>query len=435
MHGLMTELFPLCRSITGDGVRESMNILKKRIPIDVCEVPSGYKAFDWTVPKEWVIRDAYVKNAKGEKVIDFAQSNLHVVGYSAPVKKVVSLSELKQRLHSLPDYPNWIPYQTSYYKEYWGFCVNHRKLLGLEEGQYEVVIDSELKDGHLTFGELLIPGQCEDEVLISTYVCHPSMCNDNLSGIVVTTAIAECLMKKKLRYSYRFLFVPETIGSIAWLALNQANTTRIKHGLVALCLGDPGNMTYKKSRRGDTTIDRAVAKVFADSGESYTMVDYSPTQSDERQYCSPGFDLPVGTLTRTPFAQFDEYHTSGDNLEFVRPEFLADSLSKYLSALYVVEHNHTYVSTNPFCEPQLGKRGLYPSLGSQKRKDKTVVAMKWVLNFSDGKHDLIEIADRSGLPFNLIKEASEVLFSHDLLEIARVPRTKTPETQGEERRS
>ncbi len=418
MYGLMEELFPLCRSLTGEGVRETIRILQKRIPLEVCNVPSGSQVFDWTVPKEWIIRDAYVKNAKSEKVIDFSQNNLHVVGYSAPVRKVISLAELKQHLHSLPDYPDWIPYLTSYYKEYWGFCATHRTLLGLEEGQYEVVIDSELKDGHLTYGELLLPGQCEDEVLISTYLCHPSMCNDNLSGVVVTAAIVECLLKMNLRYSYRFLFIPETIGSITWLAQNQANTARIKHGLVALCLGDSANMTYKKSRRGDATIDRAVARVFADSGESHTVIDYTPTQSDERQYCSPGFNLPVGTLTRTPFAQFDEYHTSGDNLEFVRPEFLADSLDKYLSALYILEHNRTYLSTNPFCEPQLGKRGLYLSLGSQKRKDQAVVAMKWVLNLSDGEHDLLEIAGRSGFAFHLIKEASELLCSHGLLEVA-----------------
>jgi aminopeptidase-like protein len=298
MHALMTELYPICRSITGEGVRQTLRILQRDIPLEVREVPTGTPVFDWTVPKEWNIRDAYVKDAQGRRVIDFQKCNLHVVSYSIPIKKKVSLGELRKHLFSLPDRPDWIPYRTSYYNETWGFCLSHRKLEALTEGEYEVCVDATLTDGHLTYGEYVIPGESSDEVLISCHICHPSLCNDNLSGVAVATFLAAQLTRgSKPRYTYRFLFIPGTIGSITWLARNEAHVQRIKHGLVVTCVGDGGRFTYKKSRRGNAEIDRVALHVLKQSGHPYVSEDFFPYGYDERQYCSPGFNLPVGCLT------------------------------------------------------------------------------------------------------------------------------------------
>jgi len=415
MYYLMSELYPICRSITGNGVRKTLNIIKKHIPLTVHEVPSGTKVFDWTVPKEWNIKDAYVKNSKGEKIIDFKKSNLHVLNYSIPVKKRVSLEELKEHLFTLPEYPDWIPYRTSYYKENWGFCISYNQFLELKEGEYEVFIDSSLKEGHLTYGEYYIEGEKSDEVLISCHICHPSLCNDNLSGIVLTVFLAKHLSRISLRYSYRFLFIPGTIGSITWLWLNEPNVSKIKHGLVVACVGDSGKFTYKKSRRGDAEIDRAVINILKNSGNDYEIMDFTPIGYDERQYCSPGFNLPVGCLMRTPHGCYPQYHTSADDLNFVQPEYLAASFSVYLSVLNVLENNNKYINQNPKCEPQLGKRGLYQTIGGQKDRKIRELAMLWVLNLSDGNHSLLDISDRSGLEFNLIKDAADTLLEHGLL--------------------
>lgn len=417
MYRLITNLYPICRSITGKGARKTLEIISKYIPIKTHEVPTGTKVFDWNVPKEWNIKDAYVKNSKGKRIIDFKKSNLHVLNYSIPVHRKIPLEELKKHLFTLPDYPNWIPYLTSYYKENWGFCLTHNQYKKLKEDTYEVVIDSTLEDGYLTFGELCIKGRSEDEVLFSCYICHPSLCNDNLSGIVLLTFLAKKLLDTDLRYSYRLLFIPETIGVITWLSLNQDKVSKIKHGLVATCVGDAGKSTYKKSRDGSAVIDWAVEKVLTDSGKPYEIIDFFPSGSDERQFCSPGFNLSIGSLMRTPYGRFPEYHSSADNLDFVRPEYLADSFEKYIKVIFILENNITYLNLNPKCEPQLGRRGLYKMIGGQKSSDINELAMFWVLNLSDGTNSLLDISIRSGMSFKQIKDAADALLVKDLLRV------------------
>jgi aminopeptidase-like protein len=409
IYDFIVELFPICRSITGNGLRQTLGLIKKRIPLEIHEVPTGTKVFDWTVPKEWDIRDGYVKNRGGEKIIDFQKSNLHLLNYSVPIKKTVSLGELKEHLSTLPDHPEWIPYKTSYYKEDWGFCMSHREFLGLEEREYEVFIDATLENGSLTYGELYLQGEEEGEILISCHACHPSLANDNLSGVSLAVSLATRLRSLGRRYSYRFLFIPGTIGAIAWLALNEEKTGKIKHGLVLAGLGDSGNITYKKSRRGDAEIDRAALHVLRHSGDAYEVQEFSPYGYDERQYCSPGFNLPVGCLSRTPYGRYPEYHTSGDNLDLVKPECLGDSFRKVLSILEVLENNRSYLNTNPKCEPRLGKRGLYDDMGPDQ------LAMLWVLNFSDGEHTALSIAERASLPIREIALAAKKLVSTGLL--------------------
>ena len=409
-YALIEELYPLCRSVTGNGIRQTLETLKRTIPLRMHEVPSGTQVFDWTVPREWNIRDAYVKNAKGEKVIDFQRSNLHVLNYSVPVHRVVQLDELKAHLFTLPEHQDWIPYRTSYYRENWGFCLRHRDYLALEDGEYEVFIDSSLEDGSLTYGELYLRGDEESEVLFSCHACHPSLCNDNLSGVTLATLLAKQIHTTARRYSYRFLFIPGTIGAITWLALNEEKTRNIRHGLVLTGLGDSGPMVYKKSRRGEADIDRAALHVLKHAGSAHRIVDFEPYGYDERQYCSPGFDLPVGCLSRTPYGAYPEYHTSADNLEFIHPESLGESFSRLVDIVRLLEGNRAYVNTNPKCEPQLGKRGLYSSIGEKER------ALLWVLNLSDGGHDLLSIADRSGLPFASIQEAAFLLMENYLLQ-------------------
>ena len=415
MYQLISKLYPLCRSITGNGVRETLHVIKGHVPVEIHEVPTGTKVFDWTVPKEWNMRDAYVKNAKGEKIIDFQKSNLHVVNYSVPVKKKVSLRELQEHLFTLPDHPDWIPYRTSYYEERWGFCLSHKQLLELTDEEYEVCIDASLENGHLTYGECYLRGERADEVLISCHACHPSLCNDNLSGVALTTFLAKYLHLLSLTYSYRFLFIPGTIGSITWLCLKEPQVSKIEHGLVIANVGDPGRSTYKKSRRGDAEIDRAVIHVLKHSGADFEVTDFSPYGYDERQFCSPAFNLPVGCLMRTPHSRFPEYHTSADNLDFVQPLYLADSLSKCLSVLDILENNRKYLNQNPKCEPQLGKRGLYRAMGGQADAGVEELALLWVLNLSDGNHSLLDIAERSGFGFAPIKKAADALVEYDLL--------------------
>jgi aminopeptidase-like protein len=416
MFRFMEELFLICRSITGDGIRETLRRVGERIPLELHEVPSGTQVFDWTVPKEWNIRDAYIEDPAGRRVLDVAESNLHVLGYSVPVDSRMPLSELKEHIRTLPEQPGLIPYRTSYYSEAWGFCMAHEKLEALEDGEYVVRIDSSLEAGSLTYGECYLPGETEAEVLISCHCCHPSLANDNLSGIALATRLAEHLEALSLHHSYRFLFIPGTIGSITWLARNEDQVGRIEHGLVVACVGDEGAPTYKRSRRGNAPIDRAAANVLMHSGQSHRMVDFSPYGYDERQYCSPGFDLAVGSLTRTPHGEYPEYHTSGDNLGLIRTESLADSLSLYLQVLDVLENEAVYLNLNPKGEPQLGKRGLYPSVGAQGVGSE-LMARLWVLNLSDGRHSLLDIADRSGLPFRDIKEAARVLCDSGLLAV------------------
>jgi aminopeptidase-like protein len=414
MLRFMEELFPICRSITGNGLRQTLNIIGQRIPLDIHEVRSGSQVFDWTVPREWNIRDAYVADPSGRRVVDFREHNLHVVGYSVPVDTRMTLAELKERIHTLPDQPELIPYRTSYYSESWGFCMQHAKLQELPEGEYEVRIDSSLEPGSLTYAECYLPGETADEFLISCHCCHPSTANDNLSGIALATQLAIHLRGLPLRFSYRFLFIPGTIGSITWLARNEQNTDRIKHGLVVTGVGDPGNPTYKRSRRGNAEIDRAAEHVLETSGSPYKILDFSPYGYDERQYCSPGFDLPVGSLMRTPHGEYPEYHTSGDDLGFVSVKSLAESYRHYLSVLDLLENNDRFLNLSPRGEPQLGKRGLYPSVGGVGAGDE-LLARLWVLNLSDGEHSLLDIAERSGLSFTLIRQAVRALVEGGLL--------------------
>jgi aminopeptidase-like protein len=416
MYETMRELYPICRSITGNGVRETLRILQREIPLTVEEVPSGTRVFDWTIPREWNFKEAYVKNSAGDKIIDAANTNLHLLNYSIPIRKKVSLEELKQHLFSLPDHPDWIPYRTSYYNDNWGFCISHKQFQELIEDAYEVFIDTSLAQGHLTYGEFFLKGESAQEVLISTHICHPSLCNDNLSGVILAAFLAKHLSILSLRFSYRFLFIPGTIGSITWLSLNEKTVPRIKHGLVAACVGDNGRFTYKKSRQQHAEIDRIVPHVLKFSGKAYDIIDFFPYGYDERQYCSPGFDLPVGCLMRTPHGQYPEYHTSADNLSLVQPEFLAASFEMYLHIVSVIENNKRYVNNNPKCEPQLGKRGLYKLIGGHEDSAAFQLAMLWVLNLSDGKHSLLDIAERANMGFRLIKDAAEALEKSSLLQ-------------------
>jgi aminopeptidase-like protein len=414
MYGLIEKLYPICRSITGDGVRQTLRILAEQIPLTVHEIPSGTQVCDWTVPKEWNIRDAYVKNSQGDRVIDFRQHSLHVVSYSIPVRRRMPFTELKAHLHTLPDHPDWVPYRTSYYTPDWGFCLSHREYLALREETYEVVIDSSLEPGSLTYGELLLPGETPSEVLVSCHICHPSLCNDNLSGIAVAVFLARHLAEVRRRYSYRFVFVPGTIGSLTWLAGHEDGLQNIKHGLVLANLGDRGAFTYKKSRRGDAFVDRAMAQVLRHSGEDYRLVDFSPFGYDERQYCSPGFDLPVGCFMRTPEQTRPEYHTSADDLTFVNSECLAGSLEACKSLVTILERDAVYLNTSPKGEPQLGRRGIYRSMGGPDLETESL-ALLWMLAYSDGRHALIDIAERSMLPFRTLDKAAATLLEHGLL--------------------
>jgi aminopeptidase-like protein len=415
MHAVVRRLYPLCRSITGDGVRATLRIVDESIPLAITEVPTGTEVFDWTVPMEWNIRDAYIAGAGGRRVVDFRESNLHVVSYSVPVDATMTLDELRPHLHTLPEQPDLIPYRTSYYAADWGFCLRHDVLRELPDGPYRVVIDSTLADGHLTYGEHVVAGRTSDEVIISCHVCHPSLANDNLAGVAVATALAQRLAEATPRYTYRFLFIPGTIGSITWLALNADRIERVRHGLVLACAGDAGQLTYKRSRRGDAGIDRVMAHVLAGSGRPHRIVDFSPYGYDERQFCSPGFNLGVGCLTRTPYAAYPEYHTSADNPDFVRPEALADTLEACWEAFQVLDRNRRYLNLYPYCEPQLGKRGLYGSLGGRSDTKQAQLAMLWVLNLSDGELDLLDIAHRSGLPFTVVAETANALHEAGLL--------------------
>ncbi|MEV6831586.1 DUF4910 domain-containing protein [Amycolatopsis sp. NPDC051102] len=409
LHALVERLYPICRSITGDGVRQTLDIIGEHIALERHEVPTGTAVLDWTIPQEWNIRDAYVATPSGERVIDFQESNLHVVGYSVPVRQRMPLSELREHLHTLPDQPSWVPYRTSYYAPAWGFCLAQEKLDALPDGDYDVVIDSTLSDGSLTYAEHVVPGRVTDEVIVSCHVCHPSLANDNLAGIAVAISLAQQLARTQPHYTYRFLFMPGTIGSITWLARNASRIEKVRHGLVLACAGDPGSLTYKKSRRDDAEIDRVMQHVLR--SREHRVVDFSPYGYDERQFCSPGFNLGVGSLTRTPYAGYPEYHTSADNPGFVSPAAMEDTLGALRDAFGVLDRNRRYVNLSPYGEPQLGKRGLYDSLGGRSDAKQAQMAMLWVLNLSDGDHSLLDIAERAGLPFDIVDVAARAL--HD----------------------
>jgi aminopeptidase-like protein len=413
LHALVRELYPLCRSITGPGTRATLDIVERYIPLQRTEVPTGQKIFDWEIPREWSIRDAWIADASGRRVVDFRAHNLHVVNYSSPVRARMSLDELRPHLYSLPDHPDWIPYRTSYYNESWGFCLADRQLQALEPGEYEVCIDSTLQPGSMTLADAVIPGASSDEVVVYTHVCHPSLCNDNLTGIAVAALLARELAKTPRALTWRFVFAPTTIGSIAWLAVNEARISRIRHGLVLASLGDAGGFVYKRSRRGNAAVDRIVEYALREEAGAQ-IEDFSPYGYDERQFNSPGFNLPVGRLTRTPNGRYPQYHTSADNLDFVSPQALGSALQLCLRIASMVETNRTTLNLLPKCEPRLGPRNLFRNVGG-RGPSQLEHAVLWVLNQSDGTRDLLDIAIRSGIPYAVIVQAADALSQTDLL--------------------
>lgn len=411
---LMAKMYPICRSITGDGVRRTLDLVGQVTPLERCEIPTGTAAFDWKIPREWNIRDAYIADLEGHRLVDFRQHNLHVVSYSAPVNRTMTLDELQPHLHSLPDRPDWIPYRTSYYSENWGFCLRHKEREALGSGPFRVVVDSILADGHLSYAESVVQGSTDGEAIIYTHTCHPSLANDNLTGITVAAALASALRQDRPRLTWRFVFGPGTIGSLAWLSRNEDRLPRLQAGLVLGLLGDAGPLTYKRSRRGDTLTDRAAAYVLAHDSDRGVLTDFEPYGYDERQFCSPGFDLPVGRLTRSSNAGYPEYHTSADDLSLIRRESLASSVRAVASVMSVIDANRRVVNLSPKGEPQLGERGLYGKVGGAG-PGALEHALLWVLSLADGHHDLLAMAERSKLTFDLIEQAARVLEEAALL--------------------
>jgi len=427
-------IYPICRSITGNGVRETLRLVGQRIPLQVHEVPTGSRVFDWEVPLEWNIEDAYVMDADGRRVVDFREHNLHIVSYSEPVSASLARTELMPRLHALPEHPDWIPYRTSYYRRTWGFCLRQRDLERLSGESYRVEIKSRLERGSLTYAEAVIPGRTRDEVLLFAHVCHPSLANDNASGIAIATALAQWVASEPRRYTYRFVFAPGTIGSLCWLARNESRLHRVRHGMVLALLGDPGPLTYKMSRRENGAIDAVARYVLGALDPRAQVIGFSPYGYDERQLCSPGFDLPIGRLTRSVNGGYAQYHSSGDDLSLIRPESLAQSYEACQRIITVLETDGRYVNLSPKGEPLLGKRGLYGSVGGRSPAEREH-ALLWVLNQSDGSRSLLDIARRSGLDFARIREAADALQDAGLLEPYGPKRRRRTKGSGAQRPS
>lgn len=414
MHGLMTELFPICRSITGNGVRETLRIIQKHIPLATFEVPSGTRVFDWNIPKEWNIRDAYILDESGNKIIDFKNNNLHIVGYSIPVDRYVNLAELQEHLYSLEEQPDAIPFVASRYEERWGFCLTHNQRRTLKDGIYRVVIDSDLKDGFLTYGELIIPGSSTEEVFLSTYICHPSMANNELSGPVVATMLARWIASRPRRYTYRIIFIPETIGSITYLS---KNLDHMKQNIVAgfnlTCMGDERAYSFMPSRSGSTLADKVALNILRSKHPKFIGYSYLERGSDERQYCSPGVDIPIVSIMRSKYREFPEYHTSLDNLEFVTPTGLQGSFEVHRDCIELLERNVAY-RVKCLGEPQLGRRGLYPAV-STKDSYRQVNEMLNFLAYADGAHDLIDISNIIEVPASRLFPMIDRLIAADLI--------------------
>jgi len=421
LHAMVAEMFPINRSLTGAGVRETLAIVARHIDLTVHEVATGTAVLDWHVPMEWNIRGATIKALDGRCLVDFAAHNLHVMGYSKPVHGVFSRAELARHVHTLPEQPDLIPYRTGYYADDWGFCLPDRLWQSMTDESYRVDIDSDLAPGSMTYGEFFVPGQTEAEVLITCHVCHPSLANDNLSGIAVATALAMRRMERRGWLGYRFLFLPATIGAISWLARNEATLDRVEHGLVLTCLGDDGPFHYKQSRRETATVDRAVAHVLRHAGETHQIMPFNPYGYDERQFCSPGFDLPVGCLMRGVHGTFPEYHTSADNLDFVKPEALDRSYAVLDTLLDVLDGNCTYRRVDGRGEPQLGRRGLYRAIAGQREAGgATQMDLLWFLNLADGQHSLLDMAIRADVPFARLQAAARLALDTDLVRNAGV---------------
>lgn len=415
IYSLAADIYPICRSLTGSGVRTTLDVLERVTPLVRTEIPSGVRVLDWTVPPEWTIRDAYIKNAQGERVVDFREHSLHVLNYSAPIRARMTLAALKPHIFTLPEQPDLIPYRTSYYQERWGFCMSHNAREALPDGEYDICIDADLAPGSLTYAEYLHKGEREDEILLQAHICHPSLANDNCSGLALLAHLAASMRSLKTKYTYRFLFAPGTIGAISWLAKNPEAAKRVRDGLVLSCVGDGGGPTYKKTQRGNALIDRAMAHVLKHAAPQANIIDFFPYGYDERQYNSPGFRMDVGLFQRSQFATFPEYHTSADNLDFIKPEHLETSLRIVVGAIQVLEFEERFMNAAPFGEPQLGSRGLYATIGGDKDAYAKNMAMLWLLNQSDGEHSLLDISERAGLPFATIAETAELLRKAGLL--------------------
>ena len=418
IYSLCKELFHINRSITGDGVRETLNIIKRKLPrLKIHEIPSGTKCFDWTIPKEWNIREAYIIDPDGQKIIDFNDYNLHVVGYSTPVDKLINLEELNKHLYSLPELPDAIPYVTSYYREMWGFCLPHNQREKLKNGKYKVYIDSSLEDGNLTYAELLVKGESKEEIFLSTYICHPSIANDNLSGLALVTYLAKYIERLNNRkYSYRIIYVPETIGSIMYLSNNLGHLKKnVVAGFNVACVGDDNNHSYLPSKQGNTLADKVALHVLKHLGHNFKEYSFLNRGSDERQYNSPGVDLPVCSVMRTKYGEFDEYHTSLDNLAYISPEGFNGSYEVYIKIIESIENNHTYIF-NELCEPQLGKRGLYPTVSTIESHE-IVKNMMNFLTYCNGKLDLVDIAEIINSPVWDLYDTVNKLKYHKLIKV------------------
>ena len=402
MYALAEELYPICRSITGGGVRDTLDILSKTYPINIHNVPSGTEVFDWSVPKEWNIYDAYIIDPSGKKIVDFKKQNLHVLGYSTPVDRTVSLQELLEICYTEPNQPDVIPYVTSYYKERYGFCMSENQKKSLVEGEYHIVVDSKLDNGFLTYGEIIIPGDTDEEIFLSTYICHPSMANNELSGPCLAIHLAKWLSElPKRRYTYRIIFIPETIGSITYLSKNIEHLKeKVVAGFNISCVGDDRTYSYIESRYGNTLADKVAKNILSFHYPEYKAYSYLQRGSDERQYNAPGVDLPVCAICRSKYGEYPEYHTSADDLSVISVEGLQGAFDVYKKCLIALENNYNYKITC-LCEPQLGKRGLYPTI-SHKGQYNSVKAMMDFIAYADGTNDLIDISNIIGVPIEIL---------------------------------
>ncbi len=416
IHSLAQKLFPINRSLTGNGVRETLAILKEICPLmTIHEVPSGTQVFDWVIPNEWNIKDAYVIDPDGKKIIDFQKNNLHVVGYSVPVDKEIDLEELNKHLYSLENQPEAIPYITSYYFERWGFCLKHSERMGLKPGKYKVRIDSTLKPGSLTYGEVIIPGETKEEIFLSTYVCHPSMANNELSGPCVTIYLAKWLQSLNRKYTYRIVFIPETIGSVTYISRHLEHLKKhVKAGFNLTCIGDDRVYSYLPTRAENTISDAIAKHVLKWIDKDFVSYSWHRRGSDERQYCSPGVDLPVVSIMRSKYGEYPEYHTSLDDLNLVTPEGLQGGYEAVRLSIEALEQN-CYPRVKVLCEPQLGKRGLYPTISTKDSADQVRLMMGFI-TYSDGTNSLLEIAEKCNVPIWNLYSIMDNLFKHDLIE-------------------
>ncbi len=458
ISNLLEQLFPICRSITGDGVRQTLSILKEKTDFEILEIPTGIKCYDWTIPKEWNVIDAYVKDSNGNKIIDFQKNNLHLKSYSVPINKVISFKELNLHLETLPDMPDAIPYRTTYYKEDWGFCISYNQYINLNKNSnYEVVINTSLKNGYLTYGEKKIKGKSKYEFLISTYCCHPSLANDNLSGIVLWILLLRWIKQKNRKHNYRFVIAPETIGAIAYLSKNESEMKKVLGGFILTCVAGPRNIEYKKSFLGNHFLDEIVLKKFDEIGLDYKTHNFDINGSDERQFSSPFYRIPIGTICKSKYYEYDNYHTSKDNLDYVKSSSLLEIFKIYTSIIEEIESmddfptkkklkantnssNQKFLSLMPFCEPMLSKRNLYPTNGGtikqkqfdskkehkiktyQKINEKNITGeyldiIKWIMFYSDGKFSLTEIAQKINIPLEKLLLVANDLCEKKLLKI------------------